>query len=156
MQEASGRRTPGWGLRLTCLVGVIFLCRGDGAGYACAQSAPGDPATKVKFEDESGHATDVRLAGSLGVSASPAPRARSGSGTLAKPKPQPTLKKGTKAAARKRFAKSKFTMDPNAKWVCDKDTVSLDPVWRGNQQLVFGFDIRNEGTAELQIKAKGG
>lgn len=158
MQKASKRRTPRWGLRLTCLVGVIFLCRGDGAGYACAQSAPGDPATKVKREDESGHAFDLRQASILGANARPVPKTNNRARALTKPKPKlaPGLKKGATPNARKRSAKSRFTMNPGAKWACDKQTVSLDPVWRGNQQLTFGFDIRNEGTADLQIKARGG
>lgn len=156
MQEASRRRTPGWGLRLTCLLGVTFLGQGDGAGYACAQSAPRIPATKVKLEDESRHAADVRQASGLEAKASPAPRARNRPAALVKPGTQSDPKKRTKPDARKHLFKSKFAMNPDAKWACDKDTVSLDPVWRGNQQLTFGFDIRNEGTAILQIKAKGG
>lgn len=158
MQEASRRRTPGWGLRLTCLVGLVFLCRADGAGYACAQSAPHDPATKVKLDGESGNGADVRQASGLEANASPLPRAKNSPRVLAKPKPRtvPTLEKRTTPNARKRPPISKFTMNPNAKWACDKETVALDPVWRGNQQLTFGFDIRNEGTADLQIKAKGG
>jgi hypothetical protein len=52
--------------------------------------------------------------------------------------------------------KPAFEMDPNAKWACDETVASLDPVWRGDKKLTFNFDIRNEGTADLKIKAKGG
>lgn len=49
-----------------------------------------------------------------------------------------------------------FQPDPNAKWACDKTEVVLAPVWRGSKSLTFSFDIRNEGTADLHIRAKGG
>ena len=49
-----------------------------------------------------------------------------------------------------------FQMDPGAKWACDKQAVTLEPTWRGPQSLTFEFDIRNEGTADLRIKARGG
>jgi len=42
------------------------------------------------------------------------------------------------------------------KWSCAKPTVTVDPVWRGKDTLTFGYEIRNEGTADLHIKAKGG
>jgi hypothetical protein len=47
-------------------------------------------------------------------------------------------------------------MDPNAKWACDKTVVELEPVWRGKDRLTFPFDIRNEGTADLRFRARGG
>ncbi len=50
----------------------------------------------------------------------------------------------------------KFKMDPNAKWACANSTVTLEPVWRGDKKLTFEFDILNEGTADLKIKARGG
>ena len=40
-------------------------------------------------------------------------------------------------------------------WACEKTTVENLSVWQG-QQAEFTFVIRNEGTADLQIKAKGG
>ncbi len=42
------------------------------------------------------------------------------------------------------------------KWACDQQTVAVDPVWRGKSSLTFPFEIRNEGTADLKINAKGG
>jgi hypothetical protein len=47
-------------------------------------------------------------------------------------------------------------MNPNAKWACDNQTVTLEPVWRGNKPLTFAFNIRNEGTEDLKIRARGG
>lgn len=46
--------------------------------------------------------------------------------------------------------------DPNAKWFCENTTVTVDPMWRGPKGVSFTFDIRNDGTAPLHIKAKGG
>ncbi|MHC4064297.1 MAG: hypothetical protein ACYSUI_07330 [Planctomycetota bacterium] len=39
---------------------------------------------------------------------------------------------------------------PQPRWVCTNQTVTLDPVWRG-QPLDYNFQIRNEGTADLRI-----
>jgi len=48
------------------------------------------------------------------------------------------------------------TTNPRPKWACDQQTVTAKPVWRGEKNLTFAFKIRNEGTADLQIKATGG
>jgi len=48
------------------------------------------------------------------------------------------------------------TTNPQPKWACDQQTVTAKPVWRGEKSLTFAFNIRNEGTADLQIKATGG
>jgi len=66
-----------------------------------------------------------------------------------------------KAAARSRVRSQgrrgvAFEMDPNAKWVCKEPTAKVDPIWRGDQNLTFSFDIKNEGTADLRFKARGG
>ena len=49
-----------------------------------------------------------------------------------------------------------FVMNPNAKWACDQQTVTLESTWRSDKSISFAFDIRNEGTADLKIKARGG
>lgn len=51
---------------------------------------------------------------------------------------------------------SSFELNPNAKWACDQTTVVHEPAWRGEGSLDFTFLIRNEGTENLQINAKGG
>ena len=61
-----------------------------------------------------------------------------------------------RAAAKKRKSKRKFQMNPDAKWACDQQTATVEPVWRGEKTLTFPFLIRNEGTADLRIRAKGG
>ena len=48
------------------------------------------------------------------------------------------------------------TTSPQPKWACGQQTVTAKPVWRGENSLTFAFNIRNEGTADLQIKATGG
>ena len=56
---------------------------------------------------------------------------------------------------KKKKGSDTLSEDENARWACDITTVNLEPVWSG-AQITFGFDIRNEGTAPLKIKAKGG
>jgi hypothetical protein len=51
---------------------------------------------------------------------------------------------------------SEFPMNPDAKWACDQQTVTAEPVWRSQESLSFSFKIRNTGTAALQIRARGG
>jgi len=51
---------------------------------------------------------------------------------------------------------SAFDLNPDAKWVCEKPVAEAEPVWRGDKRLTFSFDIRNAGTADLRINAKGG
>lgn len=56
-----------------------------------------------------------------------------------------------------RAPRSEYPPDPNAKWACDKTEVVLEPMWRQTNSTVnFDFTIRNEGTADLKINAKGG
>jgi len=64
-------------------------------------------------------------------------------------------RKETKRPSKRRSAK-KFAPDPNAKWACEAPTQTEKPVWRGDKKLTFTFHIRNEGTADLRIRAKGG
>ena len=77
-----------------------------------------------------------------------------------KPKVKPN-RKGKSAADRrpatkKRKTKRKFEMNPDAKWACDQQTATVEPVWRGEKTLTFLFLIRNDGTADLRIRARGG
>lgn len=91
---------------------------------------------------------------------------KSKAGEKLQPKIQPNLKpdrkgkgKGSAVSAagqKKRKSKRKFEMNPNAKWACDQQTATLKPVWRGEKTLTFPFSIRNDGTADLRIRAKGG
>lgn len=40
-------------------------------------------------------------------------------------------------------------------WACSERTIQTEPVWAG-QDVSCTFTIRNEGTTNLKIKAKGG
>ncbi len=156
MQESSGHTTPGWGLRIASLVGVSLVYIGVCAGYTFAQSSQSDPASKAELQRKQAAAFDA------GHTANVAPKPGRGSkrpgrpAALAKGKPQRTTQKKLPSVNRRGLAKGSMKTNPNAKWACDRQTVTLDPVWRGNQRLSFGFDIRNEGTEDLTIKAKGG
>lgn len=60
-------------------------------------------------------------------------------------------------AATRAHADAESSQDSRApKWACDRQTVTAEPVWRGQRGVTFDFDIRNEGTAPLVIKAQGG
>ncbi len=78
-----------------------------------------------------------------------------------KPKVKPARKgkAGTLrgAVANKKSKKNpKFKMNPDAKWACEQQMAMLEPVWRGEKTLTFPFLIRNDGTADLRIRARGG
>lgn len=88
------------------------------------------------------------------------------SNTPAASKPLPDPRKGIskakldKAAGRaargRRKGRQPMVMDKNAKWVCENTTITLEPIWRSTKAIECSFDIRNDGTAPLHIKAKGG
>jgi len=77
---------------------------------------------------------------------------RTGAGATNKPK---RADAGRPSVSPSRGA-SGAQMDPNAKFVCENSEVTLDPVWRNGKDLTFPFKIRNDGTADLKIQAKGG
>ena len=86
--------------------------------------------------------------------------------TPADTKPQPEAKKripkakldrtAGRAARAKRKGRKPIEMNKDAKWVCENTTVTLEPIWRSSKAIECSFDIRNDGTAPLQIQAKGG
>lgn len=94
--------------------------------------------------------------------AKPLPDAKSGTESPPKIEPKAVDRAKRKAAriSRVRAARRKvpvtFEMNPDAKWVCDQPVVTREPVWRGDKDLTFTFHIRNTGTADLRIKARGG
>ena len=172
--HAIDERGIGWSRRTwAAVLGVALL-----AGCAWAQQSP--PASKPKdatkekpaqaeaipsspsqnpsrATPKGGPATEgMRPAGSV---PSVAPRETpppSGKAKEVKPdKPSKPARKGT-ARPGKRHSAQTLKPDPNAKWACEAPTQTQKPVWRGDKKLTFTFHIRNEGTADLQIKAKGG
>ncbi len=138
---------------------VWLICLAMWSASALAQqksdatTSTGDPANKFQTADKS----------------PPAPQAHPGSKTIVPNKLLPAkgadqTKSGAKAkkntarrpTKKRPRPKTKFQMNPNAKWACAQQTATLEPVWRGSKTVTFNFDIRNEGTADLLIKAKGG
>ena len=127
------RRSPG----VVPALGISLLCVAVFAGYAWAQGKPKDSEPKSKTEPP--------------VKVKPAPKSKGAPAVKPDSKPKPP-----RPVTSRSRAKSTFTMDPNAKWACDQQTAALEPVWRSDKSLTFTFNIRNEGTADLKIKAKGG
>ena len=66
---------------------------------------------------------------------------------------------GPDSAGPKDFAPGSTTQPVEARkgpvWACSEQTIQTEPVWAG-QDVSCTFTIRNEGTANLKIKAKGG
>lgn len=62
----------------------------------------------------------------------------------------------TRKGVERRAEHSPLPPNPDAKWVCKNTVAEVDPVWRDDKQLAFGFDIMNAGTSTLEIRAKGG
>ena len=77
-------------------------------------------------------------------------------GTKRKIPPPGVRAKRKPTAPRRTKGSAQFEMDPNAKWACEKTVVTLPPIWRRVEGVTFDFKIRNEGTADLRIRAKGG
>lgn len=162
MQTALEQKTPGRGSSLASVVGVSFLCMGVLAGNTFAQSAPSKPEPKSIFEEKAKAApktepaTSAKSKPALEAKLRSIPKDAANTKTRATPQPKRQLKTRGPTKVDKRRRRASFTMNPDAKWACDQQTVTLPPVWRGNQQLTFGFDIRNQGTADLKIRARGG
>ena len=68
----------------------------------------------------------------------------------------PSKVEGTEAIQPAGGKTTGFESNPNAKWACDQTTVVHEPTWRGEGSLDFTFLIRNAGTENLLINAKGG
>ena len=135
--------TSGRVRRRFAAVGTLWiglLCVGVGGSYALAQNTV-PPKPKAK--------------------AAPKQKAQEQVPPKGQPKVVPKSKTAPKGGGVRQINRGRrqdpgFVMNPNAKWACDQQTMTLEPVWRGSQALTWNFDIRNEGTSNLQIKARGG
>ncbi len=156
-------------LACICLLGVAISASRASAWWPSPQTAPDAPPQTEPAERQETIAPpkqDPKAADkpkSLDKSKSldkPKSLDKSKPGEKRQPKVKPDRKSkadaARQAAAKKRKSRSKFQMNPNAKWACDQQIVLLEPVWRGAKTLTFPFSIRNEGTADLRIRAKGG
>ena len=162
MQKVLKQKTPSRSSSLTCALGVSFLCLGVLVGNTFAQSPPANPEPKAEPKGKPKAASPTEPATSAKPKIEPArkvgsrPKGTFKTDALLKSLGKPTRKPPGSATAGGRRGPTTFTADPNAKWACNQQTVDLGKVWRGTQMLTFGFDIRNEGTGDLKIKARGG
>ncbi len=118
-----------------------------------------------KAETKTGPATPVLTGPSTGTTATKAtrPSAAAARSKRAGPKAKPTTPRkgartgrtGRRPTTRPAKRKHPFDLDENAHWKCEREIVSAKPVWRGDKNLRFRFDILNEGTAPLKMKGKG-
>lgn len=125
---------------------TAVLCVAFVTSYALAQTQP--PTTKPAVESKT------------------EPKAEPKAKPKTKPKLKPktagnakdALKKRDKSGcgtSKKKRGKTGLGKDPNANWACDETTVTIPKIWQG-KPLTCSFKIRNEGTADLKIRAKGG
>ena len=139
---------------------AVALCLVWGASCAFAQDKPAQdkPAAEKTDQQQPAEAkpeTDKPKGNPKAAqSERVAPSPKSG-GAKAKRAKSQRGKAGCGAAKKKGRGKVDMTPNPNAKWACAEQTVTLTSAWRG-QKLNFNFKIRNEGTAALHIQAKGG
>ena len=135
MRETSQARIPGRASRRARALVLCAACVAALAGYALSETAA--PSSQPEAKPETLSATEVKGGAAPKAEIEPASEAKgtvSGQGT----------------------GDSEPTAMPEPKWACDRQTVTAEPVWRGEKSLTFTFDIRNEGTADLRINAGGG
>ncbi len=152
-RETSALRRPAW---------VAVLCLALGASYALAQTNPQGSEPKPKDAPKATPKTEPGAKPETTPKAEPeakpevTPKAAPKPKRKARPKPAAKGKAKAKGGCGKDKRKDgSLGQDPNASWVCEQQTVTLDPVWQG-KKLVFAFEIRNEGTADRKINARGG
>ena len=140
-------------------LGMFLLCLGFLTGHALPKPTPlsSECKPKPKGTSEASPKAEPAPKTSPTPDTQPAPKAeskaRGKTKAVAKPRKGATGKGRT---TRPRKGALTYKMDPNAKWACKQQTVKLEPVWRGAAGLTFVFDIRNAGTADLKIRARGG
>lgn len=125
-RDAAAVRCVGGGIRVMRYVWPAVVCVALMVGNAAA------------LEDI------VRGKGKKGDAAAKTPKVQKKAGCgsdTGTPDPTPSAK-STKGGA-------------SPRWVCAESNLTTDPVWSG-QQIECAFMIRNEGTADLKIKARGG
>lgn len=137
-----------FGLQRLCSFGVAALCVFVVVGQANGQEPT--PASKSKPKPKASAVLKPNVTPTVKGERRLAPMA--GRTALRAPKGKPAAGKTKPRLNRK----VKFKMNPDAKWACDILTVTREPVWKKSRNLTFEFSIRNEGTADLKIKGKGG
>lgn len=134
MGRTSRRRYPTPGSRFAGRLAIAVACIATLAGRVVAQNSAPIAETGRKPATASTGGLDAAVAAddTLHSSPSPAQEIVTGSGNSALP------------------------AIPSPRWGCDQQTVTAEPVWRGQTDPTFTFHIRNEGTADLRINATGG
>lgn len=99
------------------------------------------PAPKAEPKDEPGKSA---------VAQKPAPKK-----TAPKLRVSPPPKPGCGSEESGTVVPSAPTDGTAPKWSCEKTTVTIEPVWQG-KQIECPFILKNEGDADLHIKASGG
>lgn len=75
--------------------------------------------------------------------------------TAAKCKTGPTATANRQGSDKPDMTQGLSPKHAGPRWACDETTIIRKPVWRG-EPVVCDFKVRNEGTEDLQIKARGG
>jgi len=156
MTTTSLKRGSGTGgLHLACCAAVLAVCLALLASPAAAQT-PGDEA-KVTAPLQATPATTAPEAAApeKETAKEPAP-APTPAPKPAPKKPAKSKKSGCGGADDDTPAKvTPAKPGTQPKFVCEQPKITLDPVWQG-EPLVFKFNVRNDGDADLRLKIKGG
>ena len=160
--ETKRKITPNMGLlggpAWAVVLGLALL-----AGCALAEPATPGPKPKAESQAQSQAQPEPQSEAKPTVKPKPKPKPKPKGKTITqdKPKPKPKAKAKDDSKAKPKSGcgsgdgKSAMAENPEARWVCEQTTVTKDPIWQG-KPLTFAFEIRNEGTADLKIKARGG
>ncbi len=146
---------PRWRRLALCVVGCGLLAAAPRAlAQASPEAAKASPQPASAADDQAEPAK-TEPDPQAKEKATPAKREND----KAKPRPRRPVRtratRGARGAARARGRQ--LTPDENAKWSCDTLHATAEPIWRSSGKSVdFVFNIKNEGTADLHIRAKGG
>ncbi|MCK4624816.1 MAG: hypothetical protein KAV00_05870 [Phycisphaerae bacterium] len=143
--------------RVTSIVGrpawAVVLCLAFGMGCVIAHAKAPDP--KAEPTTKPAQASKPKLQPDAKSKGEPQAKSKDKRKASLREKIKTSKKAKSGCGGKKGGRKGELAKNPNTKWACDQTTVTLDPVWKG-KPLVFNFNIRNEGTANLHIRAKGG
>lgn len=162
--ETKRKITPNMGLlggsAWAAVLGLALLA-------GCALAEPETPGPKPKAESQpqsqpqaqSQAQPEPQSEAKPTVKPKPKPKGKTITQDKPKPKPKANAKDDSQAKPESGCGsgdkKSAMVDNPEAGWLCEQTTVTKDPIWQG-KPLTFAFEIRNEGTADLKIKARGG
>ena len=114
---------------------IAALCVILLAGHAVAQQPPGQKSKSASAESK----REVKRVEGVNQQPSVSPKAK-----LEDPRRDKKTAKG-----------QSLTPDPDAHWACAQLVLDVGDIWSGDQTK-FVFKIKNEGTSDLRLKARGG